>query len=203
MTLSKGTSLFETNILFGTSEIPSRVFVGYQTQSIFSGNYKKAYFAFERRFHKDGSLNHSEPSQSFSYIEPAIPPESPTVPPESNLTQVHEEAGSVSATIRNLFGRFRRMDQNPDQTINDNENITIEPLPSTDQHIQENIEAFRADDVYIKYVDLKKDGASMMSLSQVEANRQSSPCSYYQFAKGTYDRLSHLLKWKNIISIQT
>ena len=126
LTLSKGTSLFETNILFGTSEIPSRVFVGYQTQSIFSGNYKKAYFAFERRFHKDGSLNHSEPSQSFSYIEPAIPPESPTVPPESNLTQVHEEAGSVSATIRNLFGRFRRMDQNPDQTINDNENITIE-----------------------------------------------------------------------------
>ena len=117
-----------------------------------------------------------------AYIEPAIPP-------ESNLIEANEEAGGVSATIRNLLGRFRRTDSNSDPTSN--VNITMEPLPNLDQHSQEDFKAFTANDVYVKYVDLKKDGASMMSLSQVEANRTSSPCSYYQFAKGTYDRLAH------------
>ena len=129
------------------------LFVGYQTTSIFSGMYKKAYFAFERPFHKDGSLNSTQPTQptqSLAYIEPAIPPESP---PESNLIDVNEQAGGVSATIRNLFGRFRRTDSNSDPTINTN--IAMEPLQSIDQNIQEDIQAFRNDDVYIKNVDLK------------------------------------------------
>ena len=104
------------------------LFVGYQTTSIFSGMYKKAYFAFERRFHKDGSLVSTQPTQRLAYIEPAIPPESP---PESNLIDVNEQAGGVSATIRNLFGRFRRTDSNSDLTSNTN--IAMEPLQSIDE----------------------------------------------------------------------
>ena len=149
------------------------LFVGYQTTSIFSGMYKKAYFAFERRFHKDGSLNSTQPTQRLAYIEPAIPPE---YPPESNLIDVNEQAGGVSATIRNLFGRFRRTESNSDPTSNTN--IAIEPLQSIDQDSQEDLQAFRNDDVYIKNVDLKMDGSSIMSLSQVEANRRSSPCTH-------------------------
>lgn len=149
--------------------------------------YNKAYFAFERRFHKDGVLDSTQPTQSLAYIEPAIPPESP---PESNLIEVNGEAGGISAAIRNLFGRFRRTDSISDPTSNIN--ITMEPLQSIDQYSQEDFKAFKPDDIYIKNVDLKKDGASMMSLSQVEANRRSSPLSYYQFAKGTYNRLAHL-----------
>lgn len=122
-----------------------------------------------------------------AYIEPAIPPETP---PETNLIEVNEEAGGVSATIRNLFGIFRRTDSNSDPTSNINH--TVEPLHSSDQYSQQDFKVFKPDDVYIKNVDLKKDGSSMMSLSQVEANRRSSPCSYYQFAKGIYNRLANL-----------
>ena len=113
------------------------------------------------------------------------------------MIDINEQAGGVSATIRNLFGRFRRTDSNSDLTSNTN--IAMEPLQSIDENIQEDLQAFRNDDVYIKSVDLKMDGSSIMSLSQVEANRRSSPCSYYQFAKGTYNRLSHLTRKNTII----
>ena len=91
-----------------------------------------------------------------AYIEPAIPPESP---PESNLIDVNEQAGGVSATIRNLFGRFRRTDSNSDLTSNTN--IAMEPLQSIDENIQEDLQAFQNEDVYIKSADLKMDGSSI------------------------------------------
>ena len=74
--------------------------------------------------------------------------------------------------------------------ITNNGNVTTEILPHLDHYSQEKIGAFADTDVYIKHVDLKKDGASMMSLSQIEATRRDSPCSYYQFAKGMCDRLA-------------
>ena len=47
----------------------------------------------------------------------------------------------------------------------------------------ENVQAFAATDVFIKTVDLRRDGSSMQSLSCIEATRELSTASFFQFAK--------------------
>ena len=149
------------------------ILIAYQSTSIFSGNYKKAYFAFERRWTQTQSFESPSARQSLTFIQP-------TIPPEADQQTTNEQTG-VSETIRNIFERFRRPTYTQESN---NTNATNETLPSLNENgNQRQLNAFADTDVYIKHCDLRKDGASMQSLSQVEATRRSSPCSYYQFSK--------------------
>ena len=163
--------------MFGSSEIPSRVFVAFQSTSIFSGDYGKSYFGFERRWTKKTSLTHSsEPHRTLTYMEPSIPP-------EADPYEINEETGMFSATVRNLIGRFRRATPQQDSTCHSTLIETSAQPHDIANSSQTDVQAFAATDIYIKHVDLRKDGASINSLSSIDASRVSSPCSYYQFAK--------------------
>ena len=163
----------------------------YQSTSTFSGNYKKASFAFERRWSKDGSVTESMPTeQTMNYIQPSIPPEAPPeVSPAADLQENNDQSGGgVSDTIRNLLQRFRR----PANSYDGSNTIRVEECSSPVEEQSPPVEEIRnepqfndfaATDIYIKHCDLCKDGTSLNSLSQIDASRTSSPCSYYQFAK--------------------
>ena len=150
-------------------------FTGYQSTSTFLGKYNKAYFAFERRFNDKLSVESTFPEQNITYIQPSIPPEA------SSIENSEQIGGGVSDTIRNILGRFRR-------PTNSHDTSNIDTVVNSSLSMEENrniqsLESFTEKDVYIKTCDLRKDGASINSLSQIEATRQSSPCSYFQFAK--------------------
>ena len=157
---------------------------GYQSTSIFSGEFKKAYFAFGRRWAKGSSVETHSVNENLTYIQPSIPPEAHF--PRNN----DHGGGGISHTVCNIFERFRRPIHD-DTSTNSGVQYSQAPEERLSNTInQPTLDAFAATDVYIKHCDLRKDGASMQSLSQVDATRRSSPCSYYQFAKGIYDRLS-------------
>ena len=149
--------------------------IGFQNTSLFNGNYGKSYFGFERRWSKAGCTVESQ-QQQLPYVQPAIPP-------EADLFEMNEDAGVISNTIRNLIGRFRRTAPQDHINLNQSNTMMEPPQPFLGNNHQTEVEAFALNDIYIKHCDLRKDGASMQSLSQVDASRMSSPCSYYQFAK--------------------
>ena len=127
------------------------ILIAYQWTSIFSGDYKKAYFAFERRWTKTNSLESPSPGQSLIFIQP-------TIPPEADQQMTNEQTG-VSETIRNIFERFRRPTNTQESN---NTNTTTETLPTLNKNgNQPQLHAFADTDVYIKHCDLRKDGASM------------------------------------------
>ena len=155
--------------------------LAYQSTSIFSGNYKKAFFAFERRWNKKSTVEFPSAQQNLTYIQPSIPPEADS--PGNN----QQSGGGVSDTIRNLLERFTRPMHSHDSAGDGT--VAECPPPHSERCLPGNsnpppLNAFAATDIYIKHCDLRKNGASMQSLSQLDATRRSSPCSYYQFAKG-------------------
>ena len=163
------------NIISNTVYIECCHTIGFQKTSLFNGNYGKAYFAFERRW-TASSIVESQPQQQLSFVQPAIPP-------EADPFEINEETGGISDTIRNLIGRFRRQAPQDHYTLSQSNVRMDPPQPFCDSNDQTKVDAFASTDIYIKHCDLRKDGASMQSLSQVDASRQSSPLSYWQFAK--------------------
>ena len=107
----------------------------------------------------------------------------PSIPPEADPYDMNEETGIFSATVRSLIGRFRRAAPQQDSTCHSALIETSSQPQDIANSCQTNVHAFANTDIFIKHVDLRKDGASINSLSTIDASRVSSPCSYYQFAK--------------------
>ena len=108
----------------------------------------------------------------------------PQIPPEADNSEVNEQNGGMGDTILNFFGRFRRSSPHTEQPTSVEISHQFEHQNMVPQNANENgLQAFKADDVFIRHCDLRKNGASMQSLSVVDSDVRSSPCSYYQFAK--------------------
>ena len=61
---------------------------------IFSGNYQKSCFAFERKFAKSGSLTSQTPQAPLTFAEPQIPPE------------MEQRTSGFTSTMRNIYDRL-------------------------------------------------------------------------------------------------
>ena len=70
------------------------LFLGIQSTDIFSGNYKKSCFAFERRFAKAQTLTSQAPPAGLVFSESQIPPE------------MEQRTFGLTSTMRNIFDRL-------------------------------------------------------------------------------------------------
>ena len=220
-------------ILFGQSETPTRIFVGIQSSDAFTGLFNKSAFAFDRRWAKAATVTSSFEAP-VTFQEPQIPPvtfQEAEIPLEASAADPEPQrisaglASTVANAIRNIYGRFTGS-ETQSRIPNVQERVmpptasqhteaasqevlsqqtfhpTPQPLPSPPNF---DVGALAADDIFIRKMDLKKDGivskiyffitsymlhsyslylgASLQSLSTLPAELPTSPNSYFQFCK--------------------
>ena len=117
------TSFYESPNMFA-NDVPSRVFIVFQSTSLFSGDYKQSHMTYQRRWPRDPEAevprrprNIEEPTDlpTMAPLPPPMPmpampvmpppPPSPPTPPPAMPLPPNQQQGFIRRNIGNLFGQ--------------------------------------------------------------------------------------------------
>ena len=117
------TSFYESPNMFA-NDVPSRVFIVFQSTSLFSGDYKQSHMTYQRRWPRDPEAevprrprNIEEPTDlpTMAPLPPPMPmpampvmpppPPSPPTPPPARPLPPNQQQGFIRRNIGNLFGQ--------------------------------------------------------------------------------------------------
>lgn len=163
-------STYQSNVLFGQNDVPTRIIIGFQPQSTFVGNFGHSAFRFKREFSKTDEVSNGtpQPVPFQSNVEPSIPCQE-----EPNLQL--NRGQTFSSYIRGLFG------------VDDSSSIDIEQQIQHQPINQQSapLETFTAGngEFFIERCILTKDGKSLSSIMDEDASKDRHIQAYIQMAK--------------------